>query len=66
MSQTGIRLVADVFTMMQRRRSILLGSEDKQDILLGQLLETGKDAMKNRFAEITLMKPMKIKRKMKG
>jgi len=62
MSQTGIHLVADVFLMLQRRRLLLLDG-DKQDILLGQMLEIGKDAMKERFARITLMKPEKRKRK---
>lgn len=62
MSQTGIHLVADVFLMLQRRRLLLLDG-DKQDILLGQMLEIGQDAMKERFARITLMKPEKRKRK---
>jgi hypothetical protein len=62
MSKEGINLVAEVFILMQRNRDELLkmgtkqGKLDKQDIKLGQLLETGKDAMKWRFAEITTEK----------
>jgi hypothetical protein len=52
MSQKGIKEVAEIFSKMQETRIKLLGG-DKQDMWLGQLLETGKDAMKTRFCEIT-------------
>lgn len=61
MSMTGIRLAADVFTLMQRRRDQLLRG-DNQDIRLGQMLEDGKDAMKTTFAKITV-EPAPKKRK---
>lgn len=34
---------------------------DKQDLRLAQMIETGSDAMKKTFAEITLMKDTKVK-----
>jgi hypothetical protein len=55
MSVEGLNRVAQIFTLMQQARIDLLGG-DKQDVYLGQLLLTGKDAMKERFAEITLIK----------
>ena len=60
MSKEGINQVAEVFTLMQQLRSRLL-SGDTQDIRLGQLLETGKDAMKDEFAKITVMDKKDIK-----
>lgn len=63
MSKEGIRIAAEVFSHMQeaRGRLIKLGSGghgllDKQDLLLGQLLQIGKDAMKEKFSKITVMK----------
>lgn len=63
MSREGINMVAKVFSNMQETREQLLrhckkadGLLDKQDVLLAQLLETGKDSMKERFAKITIMK----------
>jgi hypothetical protein len=66
MSKEGIKLAAEVFSCMQETRGKLFqlatqnkrgGTRrkiDKQDIALAQMLETGKDAMKWKFAEITL------------
>jgi hypothetical protein len=72
MSKQGIKIFANVLSVMQeeRQRLIKLGcSEDagfgksiplsessKQDILLGQLLEKAKDAVKNDFCKITMGK----------
>ena len=62
MSKQGIKIAADVFYAMQRAREALmrLGTErdlvDKQDIALSQLMERGKDAMKEDFAKITMEK----------
>jgi len=56
MSKEGLQKAAQVFIDMQQLRIEFLGhSKDKQDILLGQMLEVGKDAMQKHFAEITLM-----------
>jgi len=62
MSLEGIKRVAGVFSIMQETRGSMIrectrdGLLDKQDLMLAQLLETGKDAMKIRFTEITMMK----------
>jgi len=62
MSKGGILAVASVFSAMQEVRHNLIklavekDKADLQDLMLAQLLQTGKDAMKERFAEITLMK----------
>ncbi len=63
MSKTGIEKMATVFTLMQRIRNELLRISfskgklvDRQNLLLAQLLLTGKDSMKEEFAKITLMK----------
>ena len=72
MSKQGIKIFADVLSVMQeeRQRLIKLGcSEDagcgkatpiskssKQDILLGQLLDKVKDAVKDEFCKITMEK----------
>ena len=65
MSEQGIRMMAKVFSYMQETRQELmeLGAAQldsinkesgKQDIRLAQLLETGKDAMKDIFCQITM------------
>lgn len=60
MSKKGIKLVAGIFTEMQLLRGKLLSDiNDKQDILLGQMLEKGKDAMKVDFIRITSGKYLK-------
>ena len=72
MSEQGIKIFANVLSVMQeeRQRLIKLGcSEDtgfgnpislsessKQDILLGQLLDKAKDAVKDEFCKITMGK----------
>lgn len=60
MSQKGIKKAAKIFSQMQEVRSelIAMGSKknDHQDILLGQMLENGKDAMKETFEKLTLYK----------
>ena len=62
MSKKGICIVADIFSQMQEARGKLFNLAlkglhvDKQDICLGQLLDKGKDAMKDRFCELTLEK----------
>ncbi|MEN6549978.1 MAG: hypothetical protein ABFE07_28375 [Armatimonadia bacterium] len=57
MSAQGLALAARIFSLMQETRIELLriGSRDNdhQDILLGQMLETGKDAMKFEFCKIS-------------
>ena len=53
MSYEGQRKVAAIFSQMQQLRIELLGG-DKQDILLGQMLEKGKDAMKDTFLKATI------------
>ena len=58
MSKKGIKLAASVFSNMQETRGRLLemsvkGEVDKQDLLLAQMLEKGKEAMKDDFAYIT-------------
>ena len=62
MSKEGIKIAADAFSHMQQARQKLLrmGTRDKvcatksghQDILLGQMMKAGEDAMKVRFMEI--------------
>jgi hypothetical protein len=64
MSQKGIEIVAKVFSQLQLTRLELLrmGGEDAksesghQDMFLGQILEKGKEAMKDDFLKATLMK----------
>jgi len=55
MSAQGIKEAAVVFQHIQLLRIRLLGG-DKQDMLLGQMLEEGKNAMAKRFIKITAMK----------
>jgi len=52
MSATGIKLAAAIFQQLQLHRIALLRG-DKQDILLGQMMEDGKEAMKHKFIEAT-------------
>ena len=62
MSKQGIKLAAEAFSELQRlsHKLVKLGTSDaktesgKQDIILGQMLKVGKDAMKDSFAKITL------------
>lgn len=60
MSKQGIRIAAEVFSAMQEARGRLLNMATQNkpanltDIRLGQMLEDGKDAMKDTFAELTL------------
>lgn len=70
MSKEGLNLAADVFKLMQETRYKLLkmGTKpeklpDYQDILLGQMLEDGKDAMKHKFEELTMIDSDGRKRK---
>ena len=62
MSRKGIEKVAKIFSLMQETREELLRNAtsrkniDKQDTALAQMLDTGKDAMKESFAKITVMK----------
>ena len=59
MSKNGLLKTANIFFLMQQARGELLEmgakNHDKQDILLGQLLEVGKDAMAEKFEKLTLM-----------
>jgi len=59
MSIEGIKIVANVFSLMQTTRGELLRmgtkNNDHQDIRLGQLLLTMKDAGKVEFEKLTLM-----------
>jgi hypothetical protein len=52
MSQKGIKAAASLFSQMQQLRIDLLAG-DKQDILIGQMIEKGKDAMKGDFMRAT-------------
>ena len=63
MSKEGIKLMASIFSQMQEARQELfrIGTHNlnradtnggNQDIQLAQLLETGKEAMKNDFMRI--------------
>jgi hypothetical protein len=58
MSETGIKKAAMIFSQLQAVRIELLQmgtkANDHQDILLGQMLEDGKNAMKGKFAKLTL------------
>tara|TARA_Y100000034_G_C6684801_1_gene301202 strand:+ start:286 stop:486 length:201 start_codon:yes stop_codon:yes gene_type:complete len=64
MSKEGIKLAAEAFSHLQRIRGELLelggkatlkkAGSGNQDIRLGQMLEDGKDAMKDTFAKITM------------
>lgn len=60
MSREGIKKFAEVLSIMQETRGELLrmgtkqGRVNKQDIRLGQLLETAKDHIKMDFTEETL------------
>lgn len=58
MSQAGIKCAAHILTQMQEGRIALLKG-DKQDILLGQMLEDAKEHIKDKFAELVSMKPEK-------
>ena len=58
MSLNGIKEVARVLSDMQQTRIELIGEGvnkgDNQDIRLGQLLEDAKDAIKERFAVVSI------------
>ena len=69
MSKEGIKIFANVLSVMQeeRQRLIKLGTTNfsqtkmsiescKQDILLGHLLDKAKDAVKDEFCKITMEK----------
>lgn len=64
MSRNGILLAAKVMSEMQeaRRRLLEMGTVEpitessRQDILLGQMFETAKEAIKEDFSKITIMK----------
>ena len=64
MSEAGIKKAAMIFSQMQAFRIDLLQmgtkNNDHQDILLGQMLEDGKEAMKGKFEKITLMIGAKV------
>jgi len=53
MSKQGVKKVAKILSDMQQLRVVLLKDiTDHQDVLLGQLLETSKDCIKEDFARI--------------
>ena len=67
MSIEGVKIFSNVLSVMQENRHLLLqmGTEcyvgvptksSKQDILLGQLLDKAKDAVKDEFCKITMEK----------
>ena len=64
MSQQGIHKVAGLLSVMQQMRVDLFGG-DRQDILLGRLLEKMNDAVKDEFCEITLMNNREIESRRK-
>lgn len=55
MSKQGIKLFAKCLSDIQETRQELLQG-DPQDIRLGQLLDTAKNAVKDDFCKITLEK----------
>jgi len=73
MSKEGIKLAGEVFSFMQSKRGELLAlgcKEDTvgtksghQDILLGQMLDDGKDSIKGRFVKLAGMKIEESKKK---
>ncbi len=69
MSIEGIRKAAKVFEFMQETRNELISmgvrENDHTDILLGQMLENGKEAIVKRFEELTLFVDKQPKRKCK-
>jgi hypothetical protein len=57
MSKWGIKKFASILSEMQEARIELLNDgRDTQDIRLGQLLDTAKDAVKHEFCKITVEK----------
>jgi len=58
MSQKGLNKAAAVFSLLQNTRIELIAmgtkENDHQDINLGQMLEDGHQAMKDRFLRLTL------------
>ena len=65
MSIKGVKIFADVLSIMQEERNKLLHMSTKfhmdsksaqQDLLLGQLLDEAKDAIKDKFCKITMEK----------
>lgn len=73
MSAQGIQMMAKVFSYMQETMRELMEfgtaqlnslnvESGKQDIRLAQLLETGKDAMKDIFCQITMEGKSEISR----
>lgn len=65
MSKKGLVEAASAFSSMQTSREKLfrMGTEgkiDHQDILLAQMLEDGKNAMKDRYEKLSLMKGKKL------
>ena len=62
MSLKGIKKAAEAFSFLQQTRHELMAmgtkesGYDNQDIRLAQLMELGKDAMRQKFTEITLEK----------
>jgi hypothetical protein len=71
MSKKGIQIVVDFFNQMQVKRNQLFtlagdnlsSPESKQDILLAQLLEKAKDAVKDDFCFIVDGKYPKSKKR---
>lgn len=62
MSKEGVKKAGVVFSLMQQTRQELLRDSfykgkliSRQNLLLAQLLHTGKESMKQEFAKITLM-----------
>jgi len=51
MSEKGIKLFSGIMSQMQETRGVLLEG-DKQDICLGQLLESSKETVKDQFMQI--------------
>jgi len=62
MSKEGIKRAAQAFSDLQQARGDLMKMAtekdpvDKIDLALAQLMDRGKDAMKDRFGELTLGK----------
>ena len=62
MSKEGVKLMAEVFSLMQQTRGRLIALGSKQsdtkgghrDIRMGQMLEEAKEGIKDEFMKITI------------
>ena len=59
----SLHIVADIMTQMQIARIELIRNPTKQNMLLAQCLEQGKEAMKEIFRKATLLEELPTQRK---